>query len=180
MTIKQKPELESEILECPLEDGIDILSEESTEDIKLALAEYKKLAEERLEEIKYLQADFDNYRKKFEKEKENIIKYANENLIKELIIILDDFESSVRLFENEKNKEGILLMQKKFFDLLQKHGLKEIESLGKKFDPNFHEVLCKELSDHDENQVIEEIQKGYMLCSKIIRPSKVKISEGKK
>jgi len=138
---------------------------------------YKQLAEERLDQMKYLQADFDNYQKKFDKEKESIIKLANENLIKELIVILDDFENSIRLTENDKNKEGILLMKKKFFKMLQKHGLKEIESLGKKFNPNFHEVLCKELSEHDDDVVIEEMQKGYILCSKVIRPTKVKISQ---
>ncbi len=138
---------------------------------------YKQLAEERLDQLRYLQADFDNYRKKFDKEKEAIIKLANENLIKELIVLLDDFESSIRLTENEENKEGIALLHKKFFSLLQKNGLKEIEALGKKFDPYFHEVLCKELSEHSDQQVIEEIQKGYVLGPKVIRPTKVKISE---
>ena len=151
--------------------------QESTKETGIELEEYKRLAEERFDKLKYLQADFDNYRKKFDKEKESIIRLANENLIQELIVILDDFESSIRLTENDKNKEGILLMKKKFFDLLQKHGLKEIESLGKKFDPNFHDVLCKELSEHDDDVVIEEIQKGYTLCSKVIRPAKVKISQ---
>lgn len=155
------------------------LENESTnaKDTNEQLDAYKQLAEERLDHMKYLQADFDNYRKKFDKEKENIIKLANENLIKELIVILDDFDSSIRLTENKKNKEGILLMQKKFFFLLQKHGLKKIEALGKKFDPCFHEVLCKELNKHTEDEVIEEIQKGYVLGSKVIRPAKVKISE---
>ena len=151
--------------------------QESTKETGIELEEYKRLAEERFDKLKYLQADFDNYRKKFDKEKESIIRLANENLIQELIVILDDFESSIRLTENDKNKEGILLMKKKFFDLLQKHGLKEIESLGKKFDPNFHDILCKELSEHDDDIVIEEIQKGYILCSKVIRPTKVKISK---
>jgi len=151
--------------------------QESTKGTDIELEEYKDLAEESISKLKYLQADFDNYRKKFDKEKESIIRLANENLIQELIVILDDFESSIRLTENDKNKEGILLMKKKFFDLLQKHGLKEIESLGKKFDPNFHDVLCKELSEHDDDVVIEEIQKGYTLCSKVIRPTKVKISK---
>jgi|SRR3989344_112736 len=145
--------------------------------IDVDVEEYKRLAEENIEKLKYLQADFDNYRKKFDKEKEIIIRLANENLIKELIIILDDFENSIRLIENDKNKEGILLLKKKFFSLLQKHGLKEIEVLGKKFDPHFHEVLCKELSEHDDDEVIEEVQKGYFLGSKLIRPSKVKISK---
>jgi len=147
-----------------------------SEETDRPIEEYKKLAEERLDQLKYLQADFDNYRKNFDKEKESIVKLANENLIKELIVILDDFESSIRLTENEENKEGIALMKKKFFDLLQKHGLKEIESLGKRFNPNFHEVLCKELSEHNEDEVIEELQKGYVLCSKVIRPTKVKIA----
>ena len=153
------------------------IEQESAKEANIELEEYKRLAEESIDKLKYLQADFDNYRKKFDKEKESIIRLANENLIKELIVILDDFESSIRLTENDKNKEGILLMKKKFFDLLQKHGLKEIESLGKKFDHNFHEVLCKELSEHDDDVVIEEIQKGYILCSKVIRPTKVKISK---
>ena len=153
------------------------IEQESIKEANIELEEYKRLAEERFDKLKYLQADFDNYRKKFDKEKESIIRLANENLIQELIIILDDFESSIRLTENDKNKEGILLLKKKFFDLLQKHGLKEIESLGKKFDPNFHDVLCKELSEHDDDVVIEEIQKGYILCSKVIRPTKVKISQ---
>ena len=139
--------------------------------------DYKKLSEERLNQIKYLQADFDNYRKRFDKEKEQIIKLANESLIKELTIILDDFESSIRLSEDEKNLEGLRLLQKKFFSVLEDHGLKEIEALGKKFDPNFHEVLCKELSESDEDEIIDEIQKGYLLHSKVIRPSKVKVAK---
>lgn len=153
------------------------IEQEPIKEANIELEEYKRLAEERFDKLKYLQADFDNYRKKFDKEKESIIRLANENLIQELIVILDDFESSIRLTESDKNKEGSLIMKKKFLNLLQKHGLKEIESLGKKFDPNFHDVLCKELSEHDDNVVIEEIQKGYILCSKVIRPAKVKISK---
>jgi len=73
----------------------------------------------------------------------------------------------------------LLSLKKKFFDILENHGLKEIEALGKKFNPEFHDVFCKELSEHDEDEVIEEIQKGYCLYSKVIRPSKVKISKNK-
>lgn len=139
------------------------------------IEKFKILADERLTQLKYLQADFDNYRKKFDKEKENIIKLANENLVKELIIVLDDFENSLKLITGDK--EGITLIHKKFLDTLQKHGLKQIESLGKQFDPYFHDVLCKELSNNTENEIIEEIQKGYTFCSKVIRPTKVKIAQ---
>jgi len=151
--------------------------ENNLEKLQKQLEEAKGLAEERLNHLKYLQADFDNYRKKFDKEKENIIKLSNENLIQELIIILDDFDSSIKLMENEDNKEGVKILYKKFFNILQKNGLKQIEALGKKFDPNFHEVLCRELSEKEDNEIIEEIQKGYLLNLKVIRPAKVKISE---
>ncbi len=142
-----------------------------------ALEEKTKLAEDRLNQIKYLQADFDNYRKNFEKEKRSIIKLANENLIKELLVILDDFEKALKLIENETNKEGLAMLHAKFFKILQSNGLKEIESLGKKFDPNFHEALYKEVCDKEDGCIIEELQKGFMLESKVIRPSKVKIAE---
>lgn len=153
------------------EENLDI------EKFQKELKEQTKLAEERLNRLKYLQADFDNYRKKFDKEKEEIIRLANENLIKELIIILDDFEQALKLIENEKNKEGLELLHKKFFKILEDNGLKQIEALGKKFDPNFHEVLMKEISGAEEGIILEEIQRGFMLQSKVIRPSKVKIAE---
>jgi molecular chaperone GrpE len=136
-----------------------------------------KLAEERLNQLKYLQADFDNYRKKFDKEKEQIIKLANENLVKELIVILDDFDASLKSLESQISKEGIERLRSKFYQILEKHGLKTIESLGKRFDPHFHEVLCKELSESNEDEILEEIQKGYILHSKVIRPSKVKVAK---
>ena len=178
---KQEKQMEKSA-EKTKQENEKIISEEKnleikTEDFKKQIEESKRLAEERLNQLKYLQADFDNYRKKFDKEKEQIIKLANENLVKELIVILDDFEASLKSIENEKNKEGFGRLHKKFFQILEKHGLKKIEALGKKFDPNFHEVLCKELSSHNEDEVIEEIQEGYALCSKVIRPTKVKVSK---
>ncbi len=146
-------------------------------ELKKQLEESKKLAEERLNQLKYLQADFDNYRKQFEKEKEQTIKLANETLIKELIVTLDDFDAAIRLSAEGENKKGLLTLKKKFFDILVNQGLKETEALGKKFNPEFHEVLCKELSKHNEDEIIEEIQKGYILKSKVIRTSKVKVSK---
>lgn len=148
-----------------------------TEELSKQLEEAKKLAEERLNQLKYMQADFDNYCKKFDKEKEQIIKLADECLIKELIVILDDFDASLNIIENEQNKNGLEMLHKKFFQILERHGLKQVEALGKKFNPHFHEVLCKELSEHNEDEVIEELQKGYTLCSKVIRPSKVKVAK---
>lgn len=182
---KKKEEIKEEkkALKEKKQEDEELTKEEDNElkNLKEKLEKVEKLAEERLNQLRYLQADFDNYRKKFEKEKEQIIKLANENLIKELIVILDDFENSIKLMKNEENKKGIELLHKKFLNMLEKHGLKAIEAIGKKFDPNFHEVLCEEISEKEDGHILEEIQKGYCLCSKVIRPSKVKISKfGKK
>jgi len=152
---------------------------EKVENLQKELEEKIKLAEERLSQLKYLQADFDNYRKNFEKEKEKIIELANENLIKDLLVIVDDFERALQSLENEKNKEGLTMLHKKFFKVLENHGLKKIEALGRKFDPYHHEALLKEKSEKEDGVILEEIQPGYMLKSKIIRCSKVKVAENK-
>ena len=141
------------------------------------IKETKILAEERLNQLKYLQADFDNYRKKFDKEKEDIIKLANENLIKELLVVVDDFERSLIQIQDEEIKNGLLLIYKNLIKILEKHGLKKIESIGQKFDPNYHEVLMKENSDKEDGMILEELTKGFILKSKVIRPSQVKIAE---
>lgn len=150
---------------------------EIIEGLKKELEEKTTLAQDRLDRLKYLQADFDNYRKRFEKEKESIINLASENLIKELLVILDDFERALPSIENEKNKEGINMLYKNFLKILAEHGLQPIESIGKKFDPNFHEVQCNEKSDKENGIILEDLEKGYLLKSKVIRPSKVKIAE---
>ncbi len=80
-----------------------------TKELKEELEKSEKLAEERLNQLKYLQADFDNYRKKFEKEKQDITKLANESLIRELLVILDDLDSSMKLLIDDKNKQGLFL-----------------------------------------------------------------------
>jgi len=148
--------------------------------LKEKLEKAEKLAEERLSQIKYLQADVDNLRKRYEKEKHEIIKTADEALIKELLVVLDSFDAAIKVTEEGKNKKGLLMLEKKFFDILVDHGLEEIEAIGKKFNPNFHEALCKEFSKKQDNEVIEVIQKGYTVDSKVIRTSKVSVSKGLK
>jgi molecular chaperone GrpE len=147
------------------------------EQVKKDLEKQTREAEERLSQLKYLQADFDNYRKWSEKEKASIIALANENLIKDLLVILDDFDHALPSLELEKNKEGMQMIQKKMVKILAEHGLHPIECVGKKFDPHFHEVICKERCNEEQNTILEEISKGYQLNSKVIRPSKVKIAE---
>jgi len=150
---------------------------EEIERLRTELDEKTLLAEERLSRLKYLQADFDNFRKWSQKEKEAIITLANENLIKDLLVILDDFERALPALEQEKNKEGIGMIQKKLLKILSGYGLQPIDCVGKKFDPNFHEVLSKEPCDKEPDTILDDIGRGYQLKSKVIRPSKVVIAE---
>ncbi len=150
---------------------------EEIERLKTELDKKTRLAEERLNQLKYLQSDFENYRKWSEKEKESIIVLANENLIKDLLITLDDFERALPSLEQEKNKAGMEMIYKNFAKILSAYGLQPIDCVGKKFDPHFHEVLCTEKCANEQNTVLEELGKGYRLKSKVIRPSKVKIAE---
>ena len=151
--------------------------QEKVENLQKELGEKIKLVEERLNQLKYLQADFDNYRKNFEKEKEKIIELANENLMKELLVVVDDLERALQSIENERNKEGLIMLHKNLVKALENHGLKKIEALGKKFDPHHHEALLTVKSEKEEGMVVEELQPGYMLKSKIIRHSKVKVAD---
>ena len=150
--------------------------QEKIKKLEEELDKKSKLAEERLNQLKYLHADFDNYRKKFDKEKEDIIKLANEKLIKELLVIIDDFERFLSQIKDEKEKEGFMIFQKDFHDIMSRQGLKIIDAKGK-FNPNVHEVLVKEKTDKEDGMILEEIRKGYILKGKVIRPSLVKISE---
>lgn len=147
------------------------------ENLQKALDEQQKLADKRLEKIKYLQADFDNYRKQFDKEKARITELANENLIKDLLAVLDDFEAAVPAV-CEKDKDGVEMIYMKLYKILESSGLKEINS-GEKFDPRFHEAMLREKSDKEDGTILESLQKGFMLKSKVIRPAKVKIASKK-
>jgi len=145
--------------------------------LKKDLEEQTRLAEERLNQLRYLQSDFDNYRKWSDREKGTVVELANANLVKDLLVILDDFEQAMPSLENEQNREGMMMIQKKMVKILKEYGLEPIECIGKKFDPYVHEVICKEQCDEEPNTILEEIGKGYQLKSKVIRPSKVKIAE---
>lgn len=144
------------------------------------LDEKTLLAEERLLELKYLGAEFDNYRKNFERERETLIKFANESLIMELLVIIDDFDRALRQMESEKDKRGITMAYGNFLKILECHGLRKIDAVGKKYDPEFHEAIGAQVvcsGDCDDGIVLEELQMGFTIGpTRVIRPAKVKIS----
>ena len=140
----------------------------------------KETIAELTESLQRLQAEFENYKKRVDKEKEEFVKYAKAELICKLLPLLDTFEIALKATkDNEKFIKGMEIVYAQLFSTLQSEGLRPIEALEKKFDPYLHEVMLKEKSDKGEGVVLEELQKGYMLNGKVLRHSKVKISEKK-
>jgi len=130
--------------------------------------------------LQRLQAEFENYKKYVEKKNLEYAKYAKADIIDKLLPIMDSFEMALKHTENkEEFVKGVEMIFSEIFTMLEKEGLRKINAEGK-FDPHFHEVLLKEESDKEEDTVLEELQKGYMLGDKVLRYTKVKVSKGKK
>lgn len=127
--------------------------------------------DEYLEQLQRLQAEFENFRKRTEKERQAIFLNANEDLIVKLLGVLDNFELALKHVDDE----GIKMIYSELYSILENEGLKPIKAEGK-FDPRVHEALIQEDGEEDE-KIIEELQKGYMLNDKVIRHSKVKITK---
>lgn len=129
------------------------------------------------ETLQRLQAEFENYKKRADKECLQLRKYAVEDFIKKLLPILDSFEMALKNTNDaEKFRKGVELIFAQLYQTLEQEGLKKIESLSRKFDPYRHEVLLNEKSDKEDDTVLEELQKGYMLHDHVIRTAKVKVS----
>lgn len=151
-------------------------------ELKKALEKCQKEKEEYLAGWQRARADFLNYKKEEMERISEILKYANEELILKILPILDNFEQAQKkLPENLKNDEyikGLLQIKAQLQDFLKSQGVEEIKALGEKFDPNFQEVVeVVETKGKESGIIIEEIQKGYKLSGKVIRPAKVRITK---
>ena len=128
-----------------------------------------------------LAADFDNYRKRQEQERENLLKYGCENALKKMIEVLDNFERGKKALEKVEDcqqvKDSFDLVYKQTTDTLTKLGLEPIETEGQVFDPNFHEaVMQTPTNDYPEHTIINELQKGYKMGDKVLRASLVNVA----
>ncbi|OLD02902.1 nucleotide exchange factor GrpE [archaeon 13_1_20CM_2_54_9] len=141
----------------------------------------KAKADDYLRRLQYLQADFENYRKRVEKEVGDSRRFGNERLLSELLVVNDELELALqRSKEAEQDSvliEGVDMVHKRLQGLLSKEGVKKIESVGSKFTPDLHEAALAIESDQEEGTVIEEIRIGYLLNGKVLRPSIVKVAE---
>jgi molecular chaperone GrpE len=129
------------------------------------------------------QADFENYKKRSAREKEEAIQYANKSLLERLVAIIDNFELGLAAAKEEGKQSpiysGMVLVQKQLNDLLAENGLQPIEAEGKMFDPNLHEAIAHEPSDQvPEEIVLRQTRRGYRLKDRLLRPAKVVVSSG--
>ena len=157
--------------------------EEKPADEKSNAEEKESVAEEKEEEnTQYLRlmADFQNYKKRVEKEKSDIYAFANEKLIGEMLDVIDNFERALSQNNDVKDgfAEGMSMIFKQLMGVLTKAGLEEIEAQGQEFDPNFHNaVMTEETTEYESGKVTAVLQKGYLLNKKVIRPSMVKVAQ---
>lgn len=154
------------------------------EKLKKDLEEKDKVINDYIDQIKRRQAEFENYRKRIEKQQEHTAQVEAEKLTKKLLCIIDNLE---RALESSKHNhdlktltEGIEMTHKLMLSILQKEGLETIDCKGKEFDPNLHEAIMPvESQDHQDNTIYEELEKGYTFKNKLIRPAKVKVVKNK-
>ncbi len=153
--------------------------EESTQE------DLKQKNEDLLSTLRMVQAEFENYKKRVERDRESLIKNSNKDLIMDILPIIDNLE--IALQSQEKNVDekeelsefvkGVELIYSQLIDMLKRAGVEQIDAYGKSFDPHYHECLMQAESDKESGTVIEQFQKGYILNGSVIRPAKVKVAK---
>jgi molecular chaperone GrpE len=145
-----------------------------------ALAEAVQKADEYYAALQRMKAEFDNFRKRTQKEKDDIGKYGAEKLVTQLLPVLDNFSRALTSARNTQDfaalQQGVEMIYNQLSKVLENEGLTPIIAVGQPFDPNLHEALLREESAAEENIVLEELEKGYYLKDKVLRPSRVKVS----
>lgn len=164
--------------ETPVEDKTDNNNDDNQQSQE---SELQKKYDALNQQYVRLAADFDNYRKRQEHEREELLKFGTENALKKMIEVLDNFERGQKALENvedcEKVKESFNLVHKQVIDALTKLGLETIETEGKEFDPNFHDAVMRTpTSEKPEHTILNELQKGYKMGDKVLRPALVNVA----
>ncbi|MHB8136812.1 MAG: nucleotide exchange factor GrpE [Smithellaceae bacterium] len=156
---------------------VNIPKQDELSELTEALAAKEKEAKEHYEHYLRAVADLDNYKKRAARDKADIIKYGKEDLVKDILPFLDSLDRALEHRDANDAQafgDGIALIQDQLLCCLKKHGVERIESAGAAFNPNFHEALMQmDSADHEDNQVVSEMEKGYLLNGRLIRPSRV-------
>jgi molecular chaperone GrpE len=157
------------------------------DDLNTQVKEWKQKAEEERDRVLRVLAEFENYKKRMNRQMDDYRKYANEALLKELLSVVDNLERAIMSSENAKDNpkeacvlEGVEMTLTEIQKVLEKFHVASFEALGKPFDPVFHEaVMQQESKDYPENSIIAVLQKGYMIHDRLLRPAMVVVSKGR-
>lgn len=153
---------------------------EESNDLQAALEQAKAEAEENYQRMLRVQADYDNFRRRTLKEKEDLAKYASSKLVTDLVPILDNFERALSTNpsnDSDSFSKGVDMIFRQFQQVLEQEGVTAIKAVGEPFNPEYHQAIMQVESDeHEEGIVVEELQKGYMLKDRVVRPAMVKVS----
>ena len=179
------PELENQAQEEEAEIEQEEPFDPESADGQVLLAKYRELEAElgeAREQVLRTAADAENFKKRVQREKEEQTRYANESLMRELLTVIDNLERALEHSGAGSSQgglvEGLNMTLKGFLDTLNRFGCTQVEATGKPFDPNFHEAVSQEESaDHEPNTVVRELQKGYMLKERLLRPAMVTVSK---
>lgn len=152
------------------------------EDLQHQIDELQGLLDEKENKLLRVQADFENYKRRCRLEMEAAQKYRSQNVVTEILPALDNFERALQVeAESEQTKsllQGMEMVRRQLMDALEKEGVEAIEAVGQEFDPNLHQAVMQvEDENFGSNIVIEELQKGYKLKDRVIRPSMVKVNQ---
>jgi len=155
----------------------------SPEKLQAQLEEKTREASEYFDKWLRLRAEFENFKKRMQKEKDDLVKFGNENLLKALLPVLDNLTRAIDHGRNAQDKspllEGVEMICKEFLNILDRFGVKTVPAVGEAFDPEKHEALSQEESDQEPNQVIAAVQNGYFYHDRLLRPARVIVSKGR-
>jgi molecular chaperone GrpE len=162
------------------------VQEESTPDasqisrLQEALEREKEKSEDLLRRLQYLQADFENYRKRVEKEMGDAKRFSNERLLSDLLTVKDELDLAFTKARETKQSpvllEGVGMIQKRLQNILTKEGVERVPGAGSAFNPDYHEAALRVVSEEEEGTVVEEVRPGYMLKGRVLRPGIVKVA----
>ena len=165
--------------EAPEEAAVaDAAMQEEIEALKGQVDGLNKDLQEKKDRLLRLQADFDNFRRRSAKEREEISAVVTQNFCKDMLPLLDNFERAMaaETKDVEAFQKGVEMIFTQFQEILKKNGLEHIEAVGQKFDPNFHQAVMRvEDPEKEDDTVAQELQKGYMVKGRVIRPSMVQV-----
>jgi molecular chaperone GrpE len=157
---------------------------EKIEDLERVLEQTRDQSDEHLRGLQRTAADFANYRRRVDEEREGLSQFSNALLIGKLLAVLDDFDRALENVPEDMHEgwvDGVRLVERKLRGVLEAEGVRQIDAIGQPFDPNLHEaVVYEETADHPDNQVIGELQRGYRLRDRVLRPSLVRVANNPK